>query len=624
MNRYPLWKNLLIGLIFLFGIVYSLPNLFGETPAVLITSGKSTVKLTDAVRQQAANAIAGAGLTPTQSSFEPSAVKFRFKSTDDQFKAKEVVQKALKAEGDDADYVVTLGLLSSNPAWLSSALARPMYLGLDLRGGVHFLMQVDMKAAITKKVESLTADVRSILLDKRIRASASRSGDAIEIRFNSAEDREKARGAILDRAPELALEPLEGAGEFRLTGRLKPDAVEATKQAVLNQNMTTLNKRVNELGVTEPVIQQQGLDRLIVQLPGVQNPEVARRVIGRTATLEMRMVCDDPKEISELEKGIVPLGCEKFFERNRRGAMEPVAVKRDVVFTGDNLTGAISRPDQNGMPAVNLTLDSRATQTFRKVSGENIGRRMAIILFEKGKGEVLTSPVIRSEIPNGDVQISGAMSADEAAETALLLRAGSLAAPMEIIEERTIGPSLGAENIKKGLNSVLYGFAGIAIFMCIYYMLFGLFSTIALAVNVLLLVAILSLMQATLTLPGFAAIALTLGMAIDANVLINERIREELRLGKSGALAIKEGYDRAWDTIFDSNITTLIAGLALLVFGSGAIRGFAVVHCLGILTSMVSAVFVSRGIVNWWYSRQKKVESVSIGTVWKPGLASNR
>jgi preprotein translocase subunit SecD len=377
-----------------------------------------------------------------------------------------------------------------------------------------------------------------------------------------------------------------------------------------------LHNRINELGVAEPVIQQQGLDRIVVQLPGVQDTARAKEILGRTATLEVRMLDESAEaRAAEIGNGPVPFGDERYLERNGQA----VVVKKQVIFTGDNLNDAQPGFDsQTQEPSVNLTLDAKGARIFKDVTRENVGKRMAIILFEKGKGEVVTAPVIRSEIGGGRVQISGRMTTTEANDTALLLRAGSLAAPMEIIEELTIGPTLGAENITKGFHSVAWGFAAICAFMAVYYMLFGLFSGLALAVNLLLLVAVLSMLQATLTLPGMAAMALALGMAIDSNVLINERVREELRNGASAQAAINAGYERAWNTIFDSNITTLIAGLALLAFGSGPVRGFAVVHCIGILTSMFSAVFFSRGLVNLWYGRQKKLKTVSIGTVWRP------
>ena len=492
----------------------------------------------------------------------------------------------------------------------------PMYLGLDLRGGVHFLMQVDMKSALTKKAEALTGDIRTMLRDKNIRhAGISREGNTVEVRFRDAATLTAARNLLADQLPDLDWTEAADGAESRLRGTLKAAAALKVQETAIKQNITTLHNRVNELGVAEPVIQQQGADRVVVQLPGVQDTAKAKDIIGRTATLEVRMV-DDSAEAAAAAAGSgpVPFGTERYVERGAR----PLIVKRQVILTGENLRDAQPGFDDQHQPAVHLTLDDKGSRIFRDVTRENVGKRMAILLFEKGKGEVVTAPVIRSEIGGGRVQISGSMTTMEAQDTALLLRAGSLAAPMEIIEERTIGPSLGAENIAKGFNSVIYGFCAIAVFMIVYYRLFGMFSAIALAFNLLLLVALLSMLQATLTLPGIAAIALTLGMAIDANVLINERVREELRGGASPQTAITNGYERAFATILDSNVTTLIAGLALLTFGSGPVRGFAVVHCLGILTSMFSAVFFSRGLVNLWYGRQKRLKAVSIGQVWRP------
>ena len=558
-----------------------------------------------------------AGLKPDFVQFDGNSVKARLADTDAQIKAKDALSKALNPDPANPSYIVALNLLSRSPAWLTKLHALPMYLGLDLRGGVHFLMQVDMKAALTKKAESLTGDVRTLLRDKNIRhAGIGRDGDSVELRFRERETLAAALTLLSDQLPDLQWDESADGGDFKLRGTLKPAAARAVQEQALKQNITTLHNRVNELGVAEPVIQQQGLDRVVVQLPGVQDTAKAKDIIGRTATLEVRMV-NESAEAREAERGsaAVPFGSERYLERD--GA--PIIVYRQVILTGDNLTDAQPGFDgQTQEPAVHLTLDAKGARIFRDVTRESIGKRMAILLFEKGKGEVVTAPVIRSEIGGGRVQISGRMTTAEAADTALLLRAGSLAAPMEIIEERTIGPSLGADNIDKGFNSVIYGLAAIALFMCAYYLLFGVFSTLALAFNLLLLVAVLSMLQATLTLPGIAAIALTLGMAIDANVLINERVREELRDGAPPQLAIHTGYERAFATILDSNITTLIAGLALLAFGSGPVRGFAVVHCLGILTSMFSAVMFSRGLVNLWYGRQKRLKSVSIGQIWRP------
>ena len=617
MNRYPVWKFAIILIALLLGVVYTLPNFFGEAPAVQVSSSKMSAKVDDATLARVAEAIKAANVPAAALTLEGNSIKARFESTEQQLKAKDAIQKALIPEGTENGYVVALNLLSRSPAWLSSLHAAPMYLGLDLRGGVHFMLQVDMKAALTQKTDSLAGDIRTALREKDVRhGGIARNGQSIEIRVRDQAQLNAARRVLTDQFADLqAVDAAEGA-EFKITATIKPEAARRVQEQALKQNITTLHNRINELGVAEPVIQQQGLDRIVVQLPGVQDTAKAKDILGRTATLEVRLV-DESSEARSAEQtnGMVPFGSERYLERNG----QPVIVKKQVILTGDNLTDAQPGFDnQTQEPVVNLSLDGKGARIFKDVTRENVGKRMAILLFEKGKGEVVTAPVIRTEIGGGRVQISGRMTTSEANDTALLLRAGSLAAPMEIIEERTIGPSLGAENIAKGFNSVTWGFLVIVAFMCIYYMVFGVFSSIALGVNLLLLVAVLSMLQATLTLPGMAAMALALGMAIDSNVLINERVREELRLGASPQAAIHAGYDRAWATILDSNITTLIAGVALLAFGSGPVRGFAVVHCLGILTSMFSAVFFSRGLVNLWYGRQKKLKSVSIGTVWRP------
>ena len=617
MNRYPLWKYAVIVVALIIGVIYTLPNFFGESPAVQVSSAKVTVKVDGDTLARVQAALAAANINSDLVALEGSSIKARFDSTDTQLKAKDALQKALIPDAENPGYVVALNLLSRSPTWLTALHAFPMYLGLDLRGGVHFMLQVDMQAALTKKAESLAGDIRTGLREKNVRHSGiNREGQLIEIRFRDVATRDAAKALIQDQFADLqTVDALDGA-EFKLTATIKPEAARRVQDQALKQNITTLHNRINELGVAEPVIQQQGLDRIVVQLPGVQDTAKAKDILGRTATLEVRMV-DESSEARAAESGTgpVPFGSERYLER--RG--QAVIVKKQVILTGENLTDAQPGFDnQTSEAVVNLTLDAKGARIFRDVTRESIGKRMAILLFEKGKGEVVTAPVIRSEISGGRVQISGSMTAVEATDTALLLRAGSLAAPMEIIEETTIGPSLGAENIAKGFNSVTWGFLAVALFMCLYYMLFGVFSSIALGVNLLLLIAILSMLQATLTLPGMAAMALVLGMAIDANVLINERVREELRAGASPQAAINTGYDRAWATILDSNVTTLIAGVALLAFGSGPVRGFAVVHVLGILTSMFSSVFVSRGFVNAWYGRKKKLKSVSIGTVWRP------
>ena len=616
MNRYPVWKYTVIVIALLMGVLYTLPTFFGEAPAVQVASVKVTTKIDQSTKARVEEVLKAAGVQADLVVLDSTSVKARFDSTDTQLKAKDVIQKAFNPDPANASYVVALNLLSRSPGWLASLHAFPMYLGLDLRGGVHFMLQVDMQAALAKKAESLAGDIRSSMREKNVRHSGiSRNAQTIEIRFRDAATLAAAKALIQDLFTDLQTADTLSGTDYSLTASIKPEAARRVQEQSLKQNITTLHNRINELGVAEPVIQQQGLDRIVVQLPGVQDTAKAKDILGRTATLELRMV-DDGSEARAAESGSgpVPFGDERFLERDGR----VVIVKKQVILTGESLENAQPGFDsQTQQPKVDLTVNAAGGRIMRDVSRENLKKRMAIVLFEKGKGEVLTAPVIQGELGNR-FQISGTMSVTEANDLALLLRAGALAAPMEIIEETTIGPSLGAENIAKGFNSVTYGFAAVAVFMCIYYMLFGMFSSVALAINLLLLVAVLSMLQATLTLPGMAAMALVLGMAIDSNVLINERVREELRNGASAQAAISAGYERAWATILDSNVTTLIAGLALLAFGSGPVRGFAVVHCLGILTSMFSGVFFSRGLVNLWYGRKNKLKSLSIGTVWRP------
>lgn len=619
MNRYPLWKYLLIVMSLTFGVLYTLPNFYGEAPAVQVSSGRSSVKLSPSLAQNLEDTLKAQNVAPNGVFYEQNlgggTIKFRFDSPEQQLKARDVLSQELNPSEDSQSYIVALNLLSRSPDWLTELRALPMYLGLDLRGGVHFLLEVDMAAALEKRKDSLLAESKQAMRDEGLRyAGSGRTASGFTMRFRDAETAAKAREILAEEIPDLTVDQPEGQS-LEVTAGLNPDLEQKARETALKQNITTLHNRINELGVAEPVIQRQGADRIVVQLPGVQDTAKAKDILGRTATLEIRLVDDSPAAQSSLASGVVPFGLEKFEDRQGRSLL----LKREVILTGENLTDAQAGFDnQTQEPAVHLTLDSKGARIFRDVTAESIGKRMAILLIEKGQAEVITAPVIRAEIGGGRVQISGAMSTVESADLALLLRAGSLAAPMDIIEERTIGPSLGADNIEKGMNSTLYGFIALAIFMMAYYLLFGVFSVFALAVNVMLLFALLSILQATLTLPGLAAVALTLGMAIDANVLINERIREELREGQHPQQAIATGYDKAWATILDSNITTLIAGLALLIFGSGPVRGFAVVHCLGILTSIFSAVVVSRGVVNLWYGSKKRLNTVSIGQVWKP------
>lgn len=612
----------MIAVILIVAAVYTLPNFYGESPAVQVSPGKATVKVTEQTLKTVEDALAAAQIKPNGVFFEQGAqqnsVRVRFAPTDGelQLRSRDVLEKALNPDPADPSYIVALNLVPNTPTWLLKINALPMYLGLDLRGGVHFLLAVDMKAAVTKRIEAATGEVRTLLRDHKIRhAGIVRVGDTLEISFRNEQDLEAAMDVLRNRQTDLTFAKEDQNGKFMIRATMSQKAMSDVQSYALKQNVATLHNRINELGVAEPVIAQQGADRIVVQLPGVQDTAKAKDILGRTATLEVRMVDDSPEALAQLSQGTVPFGTERFKDREGRD----ILVKRQVVLTGDNLNDAQPGFDnQTHEPTVNLTLDAKGARIFKDVTRENVGKRMAIILFEKGKGEVVTAPVIRQEIGGGRVQISGRMTTVEATDTALLLRAGSLAAPMEIIEERLVGPSLGAANIKAGFESTLWGFIAVSVFMVIYYHLFGVFSAIALTCNLFLLVAILSMLQATLTLPGIAAMALTLGMAVDANVLINERIREELRENCTPQQAIKEGYDMAFNTILDSNITSLIAGIALLIFGSGPVRGFAVVHCLGILTSIFTSVMVSRALVNLWYGRRKKLTSLSIGQIWRP------
>ncbi|HSN19502.1 MAG TPA: protein translocase subunit SecD [Usitatibacter sp.] len=616
MNRYPLWKYAIIAIALLVSLVYAAPNLFGEIPAVQVAGKRSAIKVDEAMRDKIEGAFKAARIATTGAEMAEGKLSFRFADTDTQLKARDVAQ----ANIDQNAYGVALNLVPNTPRWLQALGAKPMYLGLDLRGGVHFLLQVDMKSAQNKLVERYLGDIRSLLRDKKIYYSGlDRQGDRIVIRFREKDQEAAALRELGAQMNDLVVSQQDTSAEGVVVASIKPEVAKANQDAALQQNIQTLRNRVNELGVSEPIVQQQGADRIVVQLAGVQDPEHAKEIIGRTATLEIRLVAEEYADgrgenaFAQYKDQAAPVGTERYFDQHGM----PVLVRKSLVIGGDRITNAQANFDQQtGTPVVNVKLDGAGGRVMRQVTRDNVGKHMAIMLVEKTGTTIAMWPTIQEEF-GADFRITGIGDINEAKDLALLLRAGALAANMDIIEERTVGPSLGAENIKKGYDAVLYGFAAIAVFMTLYYAVFGLISVIALACNLLFLVAILSMLQATLTLPGMAAVALTLGMAIDANVLINERIREELRAGMTPQMAIQAGYERAFGTILDSNVTTLIAGLALLAFGSGPVRGFAVVHVLGILTSIFSAVVVSRGIVNLIYGGRKKVPKLSIGnTNW--------
>jgi preprotein translocase subunit SecD len=616
MNRYPLWKYVVIALAILVAALYAAPNLFGEVPAVQVAGARASAKVDNALRAKLEEALKAANVPLTSVDQDEQMLRFRVADTDTQLKARDVIQKNV-----EPGFVVALNLVPNSPPWFGSVGAKPMYLGLDLRGGVHFLLQVDMKAATAKFQERYLSDVRTNLRDKKIYYSGlSKEGtDRIVIRFREADQKAAAVRVLADAMPELTVREQDVGGEAALIASIKPEAVKREQESTVQQNITTLRNRVNELGVAEPIVQQQGPDRIVVQLAGVQDPARAKDILGRTATLEVRLVAEEQASgmgqdaFMSYKDLPAPFGTDKYMDAERG---VPVLVKKNVVITGDRIRDAQPGFDEHGRPSVNIRTDDTGGRIMRQTTREWVKKRMAMVLFEKNNAVVLTWPVIQEEL-GSSFRITGLGDTMEAKNLALLLRAGALAAPMDIIEERTIGPSLGKENIDKGVHAVLWGFVTIALFMIAYYSMFGLISVLSLACNLLFLVGILSMMQATLTLPGIAAVALTLGMAIDANVLINERIREELRSGMTPQMAIQAGYERAFGTILDSNVTTLIAGLALLAFGSGPIRGFAVVHCLGILTSIFSAVVVSRGIVNVIYGGRKKVQKLAIGnTTW--------
>jgi preprotein translocase subunit SecD len=621
MNRYPVWKYVMIAIILLIGIIYSIPNFFPSEPAVQI-SAKTEQTIDPAEMQRFEQILKDQGLSFRASENNGSQVLFRFADTDIQLKASE----ALKTSVGDK-YIVALNLAQSTPQFLRALHANPMYLGLDLRGGVHFLMEVDMNAAKDKAYERYEDEFRDTLREAKLSyLGIAREGDQLITKFKTEQEREAA-APVLSKPyinNELIWDRKEQDGSYILAATMSPQNLLNIEKFAIQQNITTLRKRVNELGVAEPVIQQQGKGRIVVQLPGVQDTVRAKEILGATATLEFRLVDDagnDPQQAQA--SGRAPIGLQLYKERDGT----PILLKRKVMLTGEYITDASSGFDQNNQPSVNITLDGNGASRFSKATGENVQKLMAVVYIEtkfqevEVDGQKVRKPVKTEEVINvariqeqlsKRFQITGLDSTKEARDLALLLRAGALAAPLYIVEERTIGPSMGKENIEKGFKSNIWGFIAVVTFMIIYYRVFGLISSISLGVNGFLLFAILSMIQATLTLPGMAAIALTLGMAIDANVLINERIREELRNGASPQVAINAGYERAWGTILDSNLTNLIAGVALFMLGSGPVRGFAVVLCLGILTSMFSAVTVSRALTNLVYGYRKRLTHISI------------
>lgn len=612
MNQYPLWKNLLVAVVLIVGILYALPNLYGEDPALQISSSRSA-PLDDAAQTRIQDALKRTGIPFSTIEKVEHGLLIRFADTANQLKAKDLMSETL-----GNGYVIALNLAPKTPAWLTALGAAPMYLGLDLRGGVHFQMLVDMNAAMRQAEERYVNDFRTLLRNEKLRylTVIRKTTGGVEIKFRTAEERDKAREIIRKENPTLELKDSQQGDEFYLLASINDQEQRETRRFAVQQNITALRNRVNELGVSEPIIQQQGQDRIVVQLPGVQDTVRAKEILGGTATLEFRMV-DQEHNVQEAVAGSVPPNAKLYKERNGN----PILLQKRVIVTGNDITHASSTLDsESGGAAVSIRLNSKAGNVMGSITKDNVGKPMAVVFIEtrvetthingtpvktrKQVEEVINVAVIRSAF-SSNFQITGLDSPQEARDLALLLRAGALAAPMEIVEERTVGPSLGAENIAQGFTSTLIGFAAIALFMSVYYRVFGVIASVSLFINLILLLAVLSLLQATLTLPGIAGIALTIGMAIDANVLVFERIREELRNGSTPQASIHAGYERAWGTILDSNATTLIAGFALFLLGSGPVRGFAVVLCIGILTSMFSAVVVSRAMVNVIYGGRK-------------------
>ena len=616
-NQFPLWKYFLIIIVLIVGAIYALPNLYGEDPALQI-SGTRTAVLDDAVKDRLIKTLDDAGIINKAVEFDAGNLLIRFNDTEEQLKARDYAQAAL-----GTDYIVALNLAPATPAWLDSFYALPMYLGLDLRGGVHFLMEVDIDAAIQKSIDVYTTGMRTQLREAKIRYAAIRSQkQGVQIIFRNNEDREQAYEIIKKENPELQLEVEDDADKPVLFARLGENEIKETQQFALQQNILTLRNRVNELGVAEPIIQQQGTQRIVVQLPGVQDTALAKKILGATATLEYRAV-DVEHDLETALAGKVPAGSKIYYRRDG----SPVLLKKSVIVTGDQIINANSGFDQqSGSPNVNVMLDAKGARSMLKFTKVSVGKPMAVVFIEsktetrlvdgkpvksRKKVEEVVSVATIQGVFSKRFQTTGLDSSSEAHELALLLRSGALAAPIEIVEERTVGPSLGKDNIDQGFNSVLIGFCAVLIFMAIYYRLFGLVADIALTLNLVLIIAVLSMLQATLTLPGIAGIVLTVGMAVDANVLIFERIREELRNGNSPQASIHAGYEKAFSTIADANITTLIAAIVLLSYGTGPIKGFAVTLAIGILTSMFTAIMGTRAVINLVYGG-RRVSRLSI------------
>ncbi len=612
MNRYPLWKNLLVLVVLIVATIYAMPNLFGDDPAVQISAGRSaTVDLDLADRTE--TALKEAGIDYKGIELEDDKLLVRLTSADSQLQAKEVLNQTLTG-----DYIIALNLAPTTPDWLAGLGAEPMNLGLDLRGGVHFLMEVDMVAAVKQALDGYGSDLRLSLRDEKIRYKQIKVEDQqLIVVFRNAEDRDAAETLISREIDALQVTVAEDTTDPALVMQLDEVNLRETKRLALQQNITTLRNRINELGVAEPTVQQQGENRIVVQLPGVQDTAQAKKILGATATLEFRLV-DFESDVQDAVNGRVPPNSELFYHRDGR----PYLLNKRVMLTGEHVINAQSTLDpQSGSPAVSVTLDGKGARIFSNITRDNIGNPMAVVFIEsktetkeidgeltkvrRQVPEIINVATIRDQLSK-KFQITGLDSTTEARDLALLLRAGALAAPIEIVEERTVGPSLGQDNIDQGFASVMIGFAFVLVFMLVWYKVFGFVANLALAANLIFIVALLSMLQATLTLPGIAGIVLTVGMAVDANVLIFERIREEVRNGNSPQASINSGYGKAFSTIADANITTLIAAIVLFGFGTGSIKGFAVTLSLGIITSMFTAIMGTRSVVNLIYGRQHK------------------